>query len=353
MDDFRVAVEAAAKPAETTEKPETGAETSDTSDATETTETSADTEGSEGVEGSESDAAESTEKPDTNKPDTSAPEKKDTTPVKDTKDTTTTAKPDWRASVRAKIATEERAKLDAEYQWAKDIPKEDGTTLRQFWGLANQDPIALIDRMVRGAATNPVLRGRLEQYLQHLYTPPAKPAEDLMPQPDSDQGYTTAGVKALHDWQQRQIMKTVNEQMAPLLRDRQQSTQQAQSQQQAGAYADRAISIISALPGFEDNREAIRVAFMALPRPWSNMPNPETHPQYRDDTVLLQQAYYTVTAAKNLEAQQKTWIADQRKKAGIGTVNPGSGSTGTTTSPAKKMDFREAVEQAAKRARNA
>jgi hypothetical protein len=243
-------------------------------------------------------------------------------------------------SVRSRIAAEERSKLEAETPWAQGISKEEGTSLREFRDLANQDPIRLIDRMIRGAATNPVLRQRLEGYLQHLYTPPAKVAADEMPQPDTPQGYTTEGLKKLNEWNQRQVMKQVTEQMAPLVADRKTATEAAQTQHRSQAYGTRAIGLVSNRPGFQENVKDIQAAFNAAPR------FAETHPQFREEAEILLDAYHTVTSQKTIEAKQKKWAADQKAKAGIGTVS-GVGTTGATTI-GKPKTMREAVERAAK-----
>jgi hypothetical protein len=260
-------------------------------------------------------------------------------------------KPD---GVRGKIRSEERAKLAKEYEWAAGVTKEEGQVLKTMYDLGNRNPVQLVDHLIRNIAGNPVYRSQLEQYLQSLYSP-EQPDADAPPQPDIPTDvsngvpvlYSAQAQQKLNEWNKKQLMKELQSTFGPLVSNHQQQTLQSE----ATRYSQDAINRVSKLPGFEDHRADISKAYMAIDRPWRNMPNPDQHPDFRSERELLREAYDAVVPAKLKTAGAQRAVADIRAKAGASSVSPSSQQGGAAATLGKPKNFREALEQAAKKAR--
>jgi hypothetical protein len=271
-----------------------------------------------------------------------------------TKDTAQQKSKTWQDSLRTKIATEERSKVESEFAWEKSVPKETRAHIRNLWETGSRNPIELIHMMVTAAENNPTLAGPLTQYFeQRGFVAKAKgEAVDQDPMPvlkaDTATGVSAEGYqkfqKDLNDWQSRQIMKKVAEQMAPLMADRQTATQREQTRAQGVAYAGKSLRSIEKMPGYKEAVAdgSLKKAFDAYPRPWTSADGSHNvnHPEYQEEREILRDVVHQVTQAKNVEAASKKWAADQRKKAGIGTVAGGTPPSADHT-PKKKPTMKD------------
>lgn len=259
-------------------------------------------------------------------------------------------------TVRSRIEADVRAKVDAERPWARDWANEEATEARRLWDLGKQDITKLSELVlasaIRQAQSDPVVFNNLKLRLEGLGLTAKTQgnAADDDPPPVLEQTKDGVTAEALAKWQrdtaawsQRQALKAVDKRMAPLVGDRQSAIRAEQVARQTEAYGKRATANVSERPGFKENIDAIKDAYNKLPRPWrtaqgQDIPN---HPQYREESELLLEAYYSVMQAKQAATLKRQ--KDLAAKNGVSSVNPQGGQG--VNSAKKPKSFLDALKQ--------
>lgn len=259
-------------------------------------------------------------------------------------------------TVRGRIEAEVRAKVDAERPWARGWANEEATEARRLWDMGKQDITQLsalvLASAIRQAQSDPVVFNNLKLRLEGLGLTAKTQgnAADDDPPPALEQTKDGVTAEALAKWQrdtaawsQRQALKAVDKRMAPLVGDRQSAIRAEQVARQTEAYGKRATANVSERPGFKENIDAIKDAYNKLPRPWrtaqgQDIPN---HPQYREESELLLEAYYSVMQAKQAATLKRQ--KDLAAKNGVSSVNPQGGQG--VNSAKKPKSFLEALKQ--------
>lgn len=261
------------------------------------------------------------------------------------------------ANTREKTRTEARAeweKENAPYQWAKTVDPSQTQAALRIAQRAQTDPVGLLNDMIVHAQQNPQHAGQIRSLAARLLGQrvPTQQDEDPEPQPDIPtdtsngvpQVFSVARQREREAWFERQLMKKVGAQFAPMQQEFQ-TTKQAREYYERAAQADEfsknEYAQAEKWPQFIENKAAIADVFSKM--------------QFRTDDpreigIGLRNAYIQVMSDQVFptihQTERSAAIGDLTRKAGANTVNP---SSTTVTPPLDKTktswhaDLKEAL----------
>ena len=209
-------------------------------------------------------------------------------------------------------------------------------------------PLDTIGELLDEMGQNPANARQLQQWISQRFPAPAQmsapvaaqqPApvhEDPMPQPDSEGGYTTAGLAKLLAWQSRQTMAEMTKATAPLQSELSRMKSERDHRElvtQANEYATNLLSEVAALPGFRENQAAIKQRFLQLRFP-KGTPN-------GDITAALYKCYLDIALPTFAQSAKQTMLNTLDHKAKATTTTPQGRTAAAPT--AKPKGLREAL----------
>jgi hypothetical protein len=219
-------------------------------------------------------------------------------------------------------------KARAEYEWIKE--HGDTQTVQQKLAIlrrAEQDPAGFMRDFAAAARLNP-------HELFPAPAPPPAPVVDEKPAPDVplENGqwvYSDAQTMKLLDWQQRQTLSQINQELAPIRQER----ALTQAQQRSDAMAKQVIQQARTWPGFTEHEADMRQFLVNNPR------------------ATLHDAYIHVVPQRMAEqmktAETKGYeraLADLQTKAGAASIP--APRTSAAAAAERPRSIREALEQA-------
>lgn len=214
----------------------------------------------------------------------------------------------------------------ARVSWAEKVQESDFQRIANLDQSLATDPVGFAQRLMLEAMNDPryaaqvrSLAGQALRGQPRAQQQPAAPAEDPMPAPDADGGYSPDGLTKLLQWQEQRTLKAAQQQFAPLMQFVQQlKTEQQQTERQNAIQqrANVAFDQLKALPQFNEHAEEIQKVFLALPA------------KTTDDLIHNAYRAYTQIVTPKIEgiAKQKA-LTDLETQARASTTRPTGGRT--------------------------
>lgn len=222
--------------------------------------------------------------------------------------------------------TKERAEVEAEFGWTKDVAPQHRDTVGQFYQLLDKAPTQAVEVLIRQIANDethaPALRSLLGKLMGTPRAQPAQPEADAsgVLEPDvygtDEQGqkiplFSAASIPKLLAQVRAQVTAEVQQQYAPLQKDyqsRQQREVQARQEQESISYANHAYSEAVKLPQFKAYEQEIAAAMTS---------NPD---------LTIDRAYIQVVVPKMDAQARKDVVASLHDKAASAATPVGSAS---------------------------
>lgn len=232
-----------------------------------------------------------------------------------------------RKSTREEAEARVRQEVESQYQWAKDVADHERDGLLTWRAAMNGDPQA-----VAHIKANP----QALAWLKGLVTEPPQAAPDPMPDPDlqSQDGtlvYSATQMKALREWDQRQLTSTLTKSFDERLKPFEgvaKTFQQREAHAKAFTEVGSVLAEFRADPDFKTHEADVK-AELAKDSRLAELAD-------RDVKAALEIAYARVWKAKVLPGQQKKaegeTLAQLQQRAVAGTLNPANAAPTTPSS---------------------
>lgn len=232
-------------------------------------------------------------------------------------------------NTRKKTRSEVEAEFRTKFGWAESVNQEQLTAWADIASRMSSDPVAFATQFITELQADPRYAGAMRSHAARVLGSRSQPQAPQEPQPDVEivdqhgnvtgRTFSAEGLAARDAWMKQQVLSEVNQQIAPLVQDRQsrlQQEQQAQQRQALEARADALFKEAEGWRGFTENLPAIHQAMAQHPE-WS-----------------LERAYLSVVQSTILPSiegtAKKSVLADLNRKPAASTVSPGHGSTAVT-----------------------
>ena len=225
-------------------------------------------------------------------------------------------------------------------EWAQRYQPQQVQRSSQIVEFMQRDPLGFSEYLKREIEGNPHLRAQLESQAKPEFPQPDLRAED------GREAYSAEATRQLAEMMvQQAVAKSQAEigsqfqQMQQILATLQQESNNSQMQRAASDYTSSLMEELGALPGLNENQDAISEAFAKIP-----------------EDVLLRDgikasalsAYLSVvTPTMEKKAQEKA-KETMRKKAAAGTINPGGGKQESSKRPKTEKELAAHLEQLSK-----
>lgn len=241
---------------------------------------------------------------------------------------------------RFKEVNEARKRFEEQAQklaWAQAIPDTAAPTITEFYQSFTRDPIGTLIREVEGIAQSDpahaqAVRSAAARWLgagrgQQQAAAEPMPEPDLQAQ-DGTLVYSAAQGQKLREWDRRQLMAQVSQQMQPLQQfaaKQQADAMRAEIKANADSWAQSTYAQWKQKPHFEDHKQQIAQLMQA---------NPQMGVADAYAEVLVTQVLPKLSAT-----ERSSVVAAMQSKAAAGTMDP---SRGPAQGPPKFKGFGDA-----------
>jgi hypothetical protein len=228
------------------------------------------------------------------------------------------------ANARAKAAEDAVAPLS----WAKQVSQQEYQQVAELAKRASADPIGYLQDFIKELQGSPEhaaqLRSLAAKALAQRQTQPTESQEPefMLPQPDGSIAFDPAAFASWKQWQQKQLLAQVQQQLQPY----QQTHEQLQAERAAAKerhesqqFASTVTADVKTWPGVTED------AMRAMAEVIRTDPKLPAKPTYADLDAATNRAYRAVVAPTLSQKAQATLLDNLKTKATASTsVNPGS-----------------------------
>lgn len=222
----------------------------------------------------------------------------------------------------AVLAAERRKREDVEsrYAWAQSVNPDQYAAMAQWFQRAAADPVAFLQQFRSELEAHPQFRSKLQAIQQPTST--GEPQPDLIAE-NGEQVYSAKQQRAWAEWQRTQLMAEIQQQISPLMEDRQVQQVRSMAEQRVQSQLQEA----QTWEAFGDLRSQIAQIMT------------------RDGRATLSSAYHRAHSewAKSRDQRVREQVlAELRDKSTASSVNP-SRSGGSQPKDYRKLGFGEAL----------